>query len=203
MSAYAGIGAHETPPQVLELMRAGASALARAGWTLCSGNSAGADRAFYGGALQAGGAIELYLPHPGFGANARRREDERRARVLELARPAPAAYELAERFCPGWATLGPGQRALSARDVHQVLGARLEDPVALVICWTAEGDLDGSGPRAGGTGQALRLARARAIPVANLCRGEHAERLRRVLSGPAAGFAGELGAALQCASGGG
>ncbi len=180
--AYAGIGAHDTPGEVLELMRAAAGVLARAGWRLRSGMSPGADIAFYSGALDAGGAIELYLPWPGFGAGARRALEERSARVREISSPGAAAEELAARFCPDWQALDQRRRALIARDGQQVLGADLREPVELVLCWTPDGDLDGRGARAGGTGQALRIARARGIEVLNLQRPEHAAGLRERLA---------------------
>ena len=180
--AYAGIGAHESPRGVLELMRAAAGALARAGWTLRSGMSPGADLAFYAGALDAAGAIELYLPWPGFGAGARRAPQERRARVLEFSLPDAGAHELAARFCADWSGLDQRRRALLARDGQQVLGGDLREPVELVLCWTPEGDLDGLGARTGGTGQALRIAHALGVEVLNLQRPEHGARLRERLA---------------------
>lgn len=174
--AYAGIGAHETPTPVLELMRTVACALARAGWTLRSGMSPGADRAFYEGALAGDGAVELYLPWPGFGAAARRAGEERKARVRECGRPSASAYELAGRFCRGFGEFDGRRRALLARDGHQVLGGELSEPARLVLCWTADGGCDGLSGRAGGTGQALRIAHALGIEVLNLARTEHAAR---------------------------
>lgn len=179
--AYAGIGSHETPAQVLALMHSLARALARERWRLRSGMSPGADRAFYDGALQAGGAIELYLPNPGFGSGARRPCEEQRAEVCELARPRAGAYALAARFHAGFGGLDAGSRALLARDCHQVLGAALREPAKLVLCWTPDGDLDGRGARAGGTGQALRVAHAHGIAVLNLRREEHAQLLQERL----------------------
>lgn len=180
--AYAGIGAHETPSGVLELMGEAAGSLARTGWRLRSGMSPGADIAFYAGALGAGGAIELYLPWPGFGAGARRARQERRARVLEFSLPDAGAHALAARFCPDWNRLDQRRRALLARDGQQVLGGDLREPVELVLCWTPEGDLDGLGARAGGTGQALRIAHTLGVEVLNLQRPEHAARLRERLA---------------------
>jgi hypothetical protein len=119
--------------------------------------------------------VELYLPWPDFQTGARGAVEGERVRVLE--RPTEDAYELAARFHSEWDRLPQCERRLRARDVHEVLGESLSDPVALVLCWTADGGLDGSGPRAGGTGQALRVAHDRAIPVLNLARPEHMRRL--------------------------
>lgn len=143
--------------------------MASAGWTLRTGMSPGADQAFYRGACEKGGSAELYLPWPDFEED--RRPELPHVRVLE--RPASAAYELASRYHPRWDALDSHERDRRARDVHQVLGERLDEPVELVICWTIDESLDGSGPRAGGTGQALRVAHHYSVPVLNLAREDH------------------------------
>jgi hypothetical protein len=174
---YAGIGSRETPPAALALIEAASARLARHGWVLRTGMSPGADQAFYKGARSAGGGVELFLPWPGFEAGARL--DGEGAEVCELSRPSARAYELAERHHPGWGRLGAAARHLLARDGHQVLGADLATAVGFVVCWTADGSLDGAGRGAGGTGQALRIARAERVPVFNLARPEHARTLFR------------------------
>lgn len=166
--AYAGIGARETPADVLEAMEEIGARMARSGWILRTGMSPGADQAFFRGACAAAGQVELCLPWPGFEEDARGE-----AGVRVLGRPTTAAYELASLYHPAWNALETGERDLRARDVHQVLGERLDDPAEVVICWTVDGSLDGSSKRAGGTGQALRLAHDRGIAVLNLARAEH------------------------------
>ena len=174
-AAYAGIGARQTPdPLLVQLEELGAR-LARLGWTLRTGMSPGADQAFYHGALGAGGDVELYLPCPDFQAQARLADERGRVRVSE--RPTRAAVGLSARFylaAPGeaWATLDECARALLARDVHQVLGRDLDSPARFVVCWTPAGDRDGRHPRSGGTGQALRVAAARSLPVFNIANPE-------------------------------
>lgn len=175
--AYAGIGARETPSQVLESIEAAARALARAGWTLRTGMSPGADQAFYRGAIAERGRLELYLPFAAFAADARCSNEG--PTVFVLVEPAEAAYSLAARFHPSWSALSPDARRLLARDVHQVLGRDLNSPAAFVVCWTRDGSLDGSEPSVGGTGQALRIAHHHAIAVRNLARPDHAQRLSR------------------------
>ena len=179
-AAYAGIGSRGAPAATLELIESIAARLARGGWVLRTGLSPGADQAFYRGALGGGGGIELYLPWPGFRAEARREGEE--SRVHELPRPSPAAHALAARFHRAWdgrawAQLDEGERALLARDAHQVLGTQLDAPAACVVCWTPDGGLDGSDPRAEGTGQALRIAHHHGVPVYNVARPEHAARV--------------------------
>ncbi|HEY4428848.1 MAG TPA: hypothetical protein VGN08_11650 [Solirubrobacteraceae bacterium] len=178
---YAGIGSRQTPADVLALIGSLAERLAGRGWVLRTGASPGADQAFYRGALAGGGQVELYLPWPRFEA-ASWAEPPRQA-VSVVDRPAPAAYELAARFHPDWATLGPCERPLLARDGHQVLGADLASPAAFVGCWTTDGSLDGAGLLSEGTGQALRIAHANSVPVFNLARPEHVRALSDARSG--------------------
>lgn len=164
---------------MLASIRLTASRLALGGWTMRTGLSPGADQAFYQGALAGHGPVELYLPCPDFQASARSPQEG--PEVLVLSEPTAGAYSLAARFHPNWSALSPRARRLRARDAHQVLGRDLAAPAALVICWTPEGSLDGSDPRAGGTGQALRIAHRHGVPVLNLSRSEHLTALGRRL----------------------
>lgn len=161
---YAGIGSRKTPPYVCDLMRELAIRLAKRGATCRSGGADNADTAFEHGALLVDPALfELYLPWPGYNDRQAARRD----------RPTWGAYDIAERFHPFWANLRPGARHLHARNSHIVLGPDLDDPVGVVLCWTSDGCLDGTGRHCGGTGQALRVAAAYEIPVLNLSRVEH------------------------------
>lgn len=174
---YAGVGSRCTPQRVLESITLAATRLARGGWTLRTGLSPGADQAFYGGAVAGRGRVELYLPCADFEAHARRGGEE--LHVFVLPEPADAAYSLAARFHPGFPALSSHERRLRARDVHQLLGRDLAEPAALVICWTPDGGVDGSGRHAGGTGQALRIAHHHGVPVLNLSRAGHRRALSR------------------------
>lgn len=176
---YAGVGARATPDAVLTLMTSVAAALAALGYTLRTGGAPGADQAFTAGAARARGRIEMYLPQPGY---------ERRAlkmlapfTVLQ-EQPSAAAMTLAARYHPAWTRLSPTVQRLHARNAHQILGADLQSPARMVICWTADGSLDGSTRAAGGTGQALRIAAAHDVSVFNLARPEHLARLQALVT---------------------
>jgi len=175
--AYAGIGPRATPARAREAIEAAAEQFARGGWTMRTGMSPGADQAFYRGASSGHGWIELYLPWPAFEAGARSPGEG--SNVFVLPDPTEAAYALAARFHPSWRSLTPSARKLRARDCHEVLGRDLKSPVRLVLCWTPHGDLDGTGPGVGGTGQALRIAQHQGIPVLNLARPDHLTMLSR------------------------
>ena len=140
MPTYAGIGSRETPPDVLEVMEALGATYAEAGWTLRSGGAKGADRAFEAGCDHAGGKKEIF-----------RGEDATRE-----------AFEFSAAFHPNWAACRPYARELHARNAMIIMGERLNNRVAFVVCWTK----DGKG--GGGTGQGIRIAKAHDIIVYDL-----------------------------------
>jgi hypothetical protein len=135
---------------VLGLMERIARRLAALGWMLRTGGAEGADQAFERGARAGGGTVEVFLPWPGYSGY----------QAATLERPSPRALEVAAPLHPAWSRLSPGAQKLIARNGHQVLGASMDDPVALVICWTPDGAEHERecGPGTGGTGQAIRLA---------------------------------------------
>jgi hypothetical protein len=171
--SYAGIGSRSTPEGVVELLSRAAEFLAGRGWVLRTGAARGADQAFMAGASSVDGEIEVYLADGGY----RGFED------LTPGGPSEAAFELAAKTHPAWDRCSPRAKALHARNGHQVLGRALDDPVRFVICWTPDGSLDGSSRESGGTGQALRIASERGIPVLNTARQDHRERVEAALRG--------------------
>lgn len=159
---YAGIGSRETPSNILDIMRSLGMAMANRGHLLRSGAADGADTAFEAGC--GGGKKEIYLPWPGF---QRRATSERGIRAY----PTPEAFDMAAKYHPNWAACSSGAMALHARNCHQVLGWDLNTPADLIICWT----VDAKG--GGGTGQAIRLAKALKIPVFDLADPANFDRL--------------------------
>ena len=122
---------------------------------LRSGGADGADSAFEKGALKAGHIMEIYLPWPGFQG----RYDYCDINAMYAH---PDAHKIASQYHPKWNMLKRGAQALHSRNVCQILGKNLKTPSKFVICYTP----NGSG--SGGTGQALRMARAYGIPVFDL-----------------------------------
>ncbi len=168
---YAGVGSRATPREVLTTIERLGYAYARAGYTLRTGGSPGADQEFLRGALAAGGAVELYLPWPGFEAQALAGVQARpRVSVTVTVGAERFADALAARFHPRWDALDLRARSLIARDGHQVLGRDLATPADLLLCWTPEGSEDGAGVLVEGTGQTLRIAHAHGVPAFNLRR---------------------------------
>ncbi len=72
------------------------------------------------------------------------------------------ARKLAEKYHPNWAACSEFARNCHARNMAQVLGWTLDDPVDFVVCYTH------NGLKKGGTAQAMRVAEAMRIPIFNL-----------------------------------
>lgn len=152
---YAGIGSRETPDHILRLMVRLAVHYANLGYVLRSGGAGGADSAFEKGCNKAEGAKEIYIPWRGFNGR-----DSRERGVHDLV--GLDALSLAEKFHPNWSACSQGARKLHARNCYQILGLDLKTPVEKVFCWTPGAN------GGGGTGQAIRLARAHGIPIIDL-----------------------------------
>lgn len=172
VGVYAGVGSRSTPEDVLGLMEDLAARLAARGWRVRSGRAAGADQAFEAGAERVLGDVEVYRPNGGWCGF----ED------LTPGGPSEAALALAKELHPAWGRCSGYVRRLHARNGHQVLGPKLDDPVSFVICWTPDGSLDGASREAGGTGQALRVAAKFGVPVVNLARSGHRRAIESFLA---------------------
>lgn len=163
---YAGIGSRGTPPEILSVIGEIAFRLDLVGWTVRSGCAPGADTAFE----KAANKTELYLPWPKF--------EGRTADMVRLERPQREAYPIAAKHHPAWSRLSPGARSLHARNVHQILGPDVLNPIMtqFVICWTP----DGKG--GGGTGQAIRIAKFYEIPIFDLGSDDGYDRVMNFLN---------------------
>lgn len=147
--AYAGIGARDTPPQILcEMYRLGERLWQSYAHVLRSGGAIGADRSFYDGCNNVGGRSEIY------------------EKVISAAdydqQLYRTAYELAESMHPAWSNCSPLARHLHTRNMFIISDWDLTDPVQFVICWTPLGKI------VGGTGMGIRYAVSRGIPVINM-----------------------------------
>jgi len=150
MKFYAGIGSRETPQDIQAFMAEIASFLESRKMILRSGAADGADAAFERG-VKDPNMKEIYLPWKGYNKH-----------PSELCHVYPDAMKFASKYHPSWESISPGAQRLIARDGYQVVGLDLQKPVRFVVCWTKKGK------EAGGTGQAIRIARQFDIPVLNL-----------------------------------
>jgi hypothetical protein len=169
MLAYAGIGSRRTPSDVLELMTRVAVHMRMRGFVLRTGHAEGADQAFELGADK---DAEIFLPWWSFNDEV---EIADGAEVYD--RPSRAARLMASSdYSIWWPHWRPGVRSLIARNYHQVLGPRLDDPVRMVICWTVDA------LRTGGTSYALSLAERHDIDVYNLADDADREKVELAMS---------------------
>lgn len=157
-NSYAGIGSRTTPEEICSVLYDIARKLGEKGYTLRSGHAEGADWAFERGAASVQGSkAEIYLPWKSFNKN-----------LPIVPWHTPISYhdrraeDIAAKFHPKWQYLKRGAKLLHSRNVHQILGATLDNRVDFVVCWTPRG------LGMGGTGQAIRIARHYNIPVVDL-----------------------------------
>jgi len=153
---YAGIGSRDTPEHVLKKMRACAKRLKELGFTLRSGGAKGADSAFE---QYAGTQAEIYLPFDGFEG---KRDNGYQLINSQFLPHYSKARHMASEYHPNWSACNDRARQMHTRNVMQMLGASLDKPSLFVVCWTKDGRASG------GSGQALRIAKALDIPVFNL-----------------------------------
>lgn len=148
MKFYAGIGSRRTPNDVLVTMIDLGHRLAMDGWTLRSGRARGADQAFERGARKVRPedvSVDLFT-----------------ADDVQTLDPDHWAIKTVYDYHPAPHRLSEYTMKLHARNAMILLGARGDRPVDFIVCWTPAAAVTG------GTGQALRLAKAYNIEVRNL-----------------------------------
>lgn len=155
---YAGIGSRETPQDVCREMADVAAYAASQLHILRTGAAAGADQAFMVGCKRASGHGEIFLPWHDYEKASWEDYDGFDVHL----RPTREAATVAEHFHPVWSGLSKGAKLLHARNSHIVMGCMCQHPVDLIVCYTPGGTAQG------GTGQALRLAKANCIRVVDL-----------------------------------
>ncbi len=146
--SYSGIGSRQTPQEVCEYFAEIASILEDHGFILRSGAADGADSAFERGVKNIKNK-EIFLPWKGFNNH------------YSVLLPDDKCFSIVEKIHPAWNKLSNGAKKLHARNVKQVLGDNLDDPVEFVLCWTINGEIKG------GTATAINIAKKLDIPVFN------------------------------------
>lgn len=155
---YAGVGSRETPEEILELMRRISVALYAQGFALSSGDAEGADTAFYEGALLSPHfhtlGARIYLAWNGV----RNRYHDPKNYFFDASKFATweTANSLASEIHPAWDKCGRGARAMHSRNVYQVMGHTLTDPISSLIYWAKPVGKDEK--VSGGTNQALQTS---------------------------------------------
>lgn len=149
---FAGVGSRKTPPEVQAVMLRIAAELAERGWILRSGGAIGADTAFHDGMKRAGADDRSLIYRP-------KVEPKFPNAIVDLRE---VHYRMMRNFHPKPEALTEYAAGLMARNGNQVFGPDFSDPSSCVVCWTPGGKGEG------GTGQAIRLARAVGTPVFDL-----------------------------------
>jgi len=180
---YTGIGSRETPPEILSKMQKIAEHFADKGWILRSGKADGADAAFQLGLQKCYGVLssgnidrglgEIYIPWPKFGTVGLLDKWDVLVKDKNIV---DKAEQIASTIHPAWDKCSQGAKKLHTRNIYQVLGANLDKPSNLLICY-AKPTGDGKGVQ-GGTATAVKLAEEYNIPVFNLFFPEDLQKLR-------------------------
>lgn len=175
MNYYAGVGSRETPAHIQNIAHHVGAYLASQGWTLRSGNATGFDDAIAKGVesyiaqcvdfpfISALQHKEIFLPWRGYN-NAPKADHYISPDVHPFSEE---EIKFSASMHPAWNKCGPSARLLHTRNTRIMVGLDAihgEDvkPSSFVVCWTENGAVKG------GTGQALRIAKALDIPVINL-----------------------------------
>jgi hypothetical protein len=141
---YTGVGSRKTPILILKELVNIARRLDETGHILRSGGAAGADYAFDVGAK----SKEIYGT----------------ANVPDWCFTEVKKYLLPNK--PSFNLMKPYIQKLLARNMMQVLGRDGKTPSEFLVCWTPLGTEDG------GTGYAIRCARAHGVKIYNLAKTE-------------------------------
>ena len=146
--------------------------MAEAEWMIRSGAAEGCDQAWTEGFTHRASSVSLYLPWPTFnksywfGSGYRIQHN-----------PTEEGARIARDSISYWDSLKQGAKKLYARNSHIILGPDCRKPSDLVVAYTTTGD------DRGGTGQAIRIARAKQIPVLNIHWPSDQRKLQALLEG--------------------
>lgn len=150
---YTGVGSRATPPDILTKLTYTASILERLGFILRSGHADGADRAFEDGVIYQQNK-QIFLPWKGYKGSTSHFYGAREDAISSVNKYHPAP----ERLPPE--TNAPA-RLLLARNYYQIVGLPGDPVSSFVLCWTKDGK------EVGGTGQTIRIAMDKGVPVFN------------------------------------
>lgn len=161
---YAGIGSRNTPEKIRPIIQEIVTFLDEEGYIMRSGGSPGADEMFES-AHPDKTRREIYVPWYCFQSS-----------TSPLCRVEPEAIAFSLQFHPNPGVLNIPARQIMGRNAYQVLGHDLKTKSDFLICYTDNG-ADSYSTLAvinncGGTGQAMRIAKAYDIKIFNLNSGE-------------------------------
>ncbi len=160
MKIYTGVGSRDVPHDIYEIIFKFARTMAVDSWTVFTGDAQGCDYAFYTGSSVV---------------------SEDRYKIYTANDATKNAMDIAMSFHPAWKKMGDFARRLHARNAFQVLGEDLKSPSKFLLCWTPDGCISHKERtvKTGGTGTAISIADKWRIPVFNLKREDHLERIKK------------------------
>ena len=164
---YAGIGSRTITKEISERMTMIAKSLSDHGYILRSGNAEGSDQAFALGADKA----QIWLPWFSFNESFRKVKPNHTYIVIQY--DDKEANDSVNMYHPIKNLPDNHTRKFMARNYRQVIG-KDEPDSSFVICWTHDGTA------VGGTGQAIRIANHKQIPVYNLYNMTESEVLKEI-----------------------
>lgn len=157
MQTYAGIGSRSITDKESKTIEKIASKLSK-NFVLFSGNAQGSDQSFQSGS---NGNCVLFLPWAGF--EEQNFDFLKVLDVFDLGK-SPEGMESVRKYHPN-KNLTYGQKLMMSRNYHQIIGYKKYPKVSFVVYCANE---DEKGNIEGGTGQAIRIARAHNIPTINI-----------------------------------
>lgn len=166
----AGIGARATPSHLAAEMSFIGLWCRENGHWVRSGHAEGADWFFERGALE---NCIAYLPWAGFNDDPEKHGSMAASPAhRRVIKPNCHTLKITKQYHPAYDSLSYGVLCLMCRNVCQVLGENLDSPVNAVVCWTKDGK------DSGGTGQAIRIAQDRGIPIINMFHPKYSDHIK-------------------------
>ena len=172
---YTGIGSRKTPDNINKIMTELSVILDHDGWDLRSGGASGADSAFQKGTNR---YDNIFLPWKGFnGKSGTLVTDGHIISEAMYIIHRNSIHEEWDRMINSPSCMAAVK--LHTRNVFQILGEDLKTPSKMVVCWTPDGatGFSDSNKITGGTRTGIRLAEVYNIPVFNLKREDHLDRI--------------------------
>ena len=170
MKTYAGIGARNTPAEILHIMETIGVIFASEGFELSTGAAKGADQAFANGAATTNGKVNLFLPWSTYESEwVSTLQQNVNVTVLDKNKHTAAINSV--KLHPAFNRLSRPVINLHARNYLII------ENVDFVICYTPNGET------VGGTGQGIRIANSLGKPVLNLGNKKDTEVLLKIMGG--------------------
>ena len=89
------------------------------------------------------------------------------------------AMDIAAKYHQSWDSMSMFAKRLHGRNAFQILGKNLDNPSTFILCWSSDGCIchEERSRSTGGTGTAISIASVNNVPVYNLKRQDHLERI--------------------------